>query len=225
MSVKKGDRGTKVKKVQYKLGLTTDGVFGSGTEVKVKEWQDQNGMTVDGIMGKTSWWKMFGSRIDDFSPIGVIVHSMSEEFDWEGERITAGQLLNRLGLSVHVLIHPDGQIQTLNKTNVKCAHAGKSKHNGLENLNSYFLGFELLVKGLNTYGEFVEKIDKPDCYTREQITAATLMTQMWISEYNIDPKDVVRHSDVSGDDVRGEGNGKVDPGSGFPWKEFKANLI
>jgi len=224
MTVKKGDRGTKVKKVQYKLGLKTDGIFGSGTEHRVTVWQDSVGLTPDGIMGQTSWWKMFGSKIEDFTPIGIVVHSMSEEFKWEGETITAGQLLNRLGLSVHVLIHPDGQIQTLNQTNVKCAHAGQSEHNGLTNLNSFFLGFELLVQGLNSYGEFVEKIDKPDCYTDAQIKAATLMTQMWCSELNIRPRDVVRHSDVSGDDIRGKGKGKVDPGNGFPWEEFKANL-
>ena len=58
MLVKKGDNNESVKKLQAKLGLAADGVFGSGTEAAVKAWQTANGLTADGIVGDATWQKM-----------------------------------------------------------------------------------------------------------------------------------------------------------------------
>jgi putative chitinase len=51
MLIRKGDKGEEVKKVQAALGLTADGIFGSGTEAAVKEFQSKNGLSADGIVG------------------------------------------------------------------------------------------------------------------------------------------------------------------------------
>ena len=59
MIIKKGSRGPKVKKIQLKLGITADGIFGPGTEAKVKEWQRANGLLADGLVGKGTWSAMF----------------------------------------------------------------------------------------------------------------------------------------------------------------------
>jgi putative chitinase len=59
MVIKLNSKGEEVKKLQQKLGLTADGVFGPGTEKKVKEWQVANGLTADGIVGDGTWAKMF----------------------------------------------------------------------------------------------------------------------------------------------------------------------
>jgi len=48
-TVKRGDRGETVAKIQTALGLKADGVFGIATEVSLKVWQSKNGMKVDGI--------------------------------------------------------------------------------------------------------------------------------------------------------------------------------
>jgi putative chitinase len=61
MLLKNGSSGEDVKKLQEKLGLSADGVFGPGTEKKVKEWQSQNGLTPDGIVGAGTWAKMFNT--------------------------------------------------------------------------------------------------------------------------------------------------------------------
>jgi len=61
MLLKNGSKGEDVKKLQEKLGLTSDGSFGPGTEAKLKEWQSANGLTADGIVGDGTWTKMFGS--------------------------------------------------------------------------------------------------------------------------------------------------------------------
>ena len=61
MLLKEGSKGEDVKKLQAKLGLTADGIFGNGTAAKVKEWQAANGLTADGIVGDGTWGKMFGA--------------------------------------------------------------------------------------------------------------------------------------------------------------------
>lgn len=62
MILKVGSKGEDVKKLQAKLGLGADGVFGSGTEAAVKKWQAANGLTADGIVGEGTWAKMFGDK-------------------------------------------------------------------------------------------------------------------------------------------------------------------
>lgn len=62
MILKVGSRGEDVKKLQEKLGLGADGVFGAGTEAAVKKWQAANGLTADGIVGEGTWGKMFGGQ-------------------------------------------------------------------------------------------------------------------------------------------------------------------
>jgi putative chitinase len=60
--IKIGSTGEDVKKVQSKLGLSPDGVFGPGTEKVVKEWQRKQGLNADGIIGQKSWDKLFGEN-------------------------------------------------------------------------------------------------------------------------------------------------------------------
>ena len=63
MLLKVGSKGDDVKKLQTKLGTTSDGAFGPGTEKLVKEWQAKNGLTADGIVGEGTWKKMFPSEV------------------------------------------------------------------------------------------------------------------------------------------------------------------
>lgn len=61
MILKVGSKGEDVKKLQQKLGLISDGVFGVGTESAVKKWQSINGLTPDGIVGENTWNTMFSN--------------------------------------------------------------------------------------------------------------------------------------------------------------------
>jgi putative chitinase len=58
MILKKGSKGEEVKKLQTKLGLAADGIFGAGTESKLKEWQKKNGLSADGIAGPATLTKL-----------------------------------------------------------------------------------------------------------------------------------------------------------------------
>ena len=62
MILKIGSSGEDVKKLQSKLGLGADGVFGPGTESAVKKWQSSNGLTADGIVGEGTWGKLFSPK-------------------------------------------------------------------------------------------------------------------------------------------------------------------
>jgi putative chitinase len=59
MILKVGSQGEDVKKLQAKLGLGADGIFGSGTEKAVKKWQIDHDLAADGIVGDGTWAKMF----------------------------------------------------------------------------------------------------------------------------------------------------------------------
>lgn len=59
-TVKKGSRGSTVKALQEKLGLSADGAFGPGTERALKEWQSANGLVADGIAGPATLAKILG---------------------------------------------------------------------------------------------------------------------------------------------------------------------
>lgn len=58
--VRRGDKGERVKTIQYVLrarsySITVDGDFGSGTESTVKSFQASRGLTADGIVGSQTW--------------------------------------------------------------------------------------------------------------------------------------------------------------------------
>ena len=158
-------------------------------------------------------------------PKGVIVHSMSEYLKLDDGPMYAHDFLKSIGLSVHGFIKPDGTYEKMVSSPGNAFHAGKSEWNGLSGLNSHFLGFELLVPGTHDFGTFSKAIETEGTYTEEQMKTSVEVVKYWIDEYNIPIETILRHSDCSGDDVRGKGKGKTDPGSAFDWERFKQLLV
>lgn len=54
----RGLKGEPVRRMQEKLGVDADGVFGGGTEKALKEYQQSNGLQVDGIAGPDTFSHM-----------------------------------------------------------------------------------------------------------------------------------------------------------------------
>ena len=158
-------------------------------------------------------------------PKGIIVHSMSEYLKLEDGPMYAHNFLKSIGLSVHGFVKPDGKYERMIDSPGKAFHAGKSLHEGVSGLNSHYLGFELLVPGTHDFGTFSKAIETPGTYTEEQFKTSVEICKYWMDKYNIPATRVVRHSDVSGDDVRGKGKGKTDPGSAFDWNRFQKELV
>ena len=63
MLLKVGSRGEDVKKLQSKLGLGSDGIFGKGTEEAIKSFQLKNGLSPDGIVGEQTWQRIMGQSV------------------------------------------------------------------------------------------------------------------------------------------------------------------
>lgn len=57
-TLRKGSRGNLVRALQYIVGATADGIFGSGTQSAVVSWQREHGLTADGIVGANTWNKI-----------------------------------------------------------------------------------------------------------------------------------------------------------------------
>jgi putative chitinase len=75
MLLKIGSKGEDVKKLQEKLGLGADGVFGPGTEKAVKKWQIDHDLAADGLVGEGTWSKMFPTQqvITEPAPVAPVV--------------------------------------------------------------------------------------------------------------------------------------------------------
>ena len=157
-------------------------------------------------------------------PKGIILHSMSEYLVWKGKKLYAKDFLKELGLSVHGFIKPDGTYDKMIPSPGKAFHAGKSLHEGLSGLNSHYLGVELLVEGVNDYGSFSKKINQRGTYTQAQFDTTVEVFKYWMKQFNIPVSKVVRHSDVSGDHVRGKNKGLTVAGSALDWDAFKSAL-
>ena len=56
--LKKGISGEPVKRLQAKLGVESDGEFGSNTEKALKDWQTKNGLASDGVAGPDTFMAM-----------------------------------------------------------------------------------------------------------------------------------------------------------------------
>jgi hypothetical protein len=54
-TLRRGSEGDDVKTVQAKVGTTTDGHFGPGTEAKVRAFQRERGVVADGVVGPATW--------------------------------------------------------------------------------------------------------------------------------------------------------------------------
>jgi len=79
MVLKKGSRGDDVKTLQQFLGLTADGIFGSGTDASVKKWQKDNGLSADGIVGPNTWDAMALTSTDTSEKIYTTSNGLTIE--------------------------------------------------------------------------------------------------------------------------------------------------
>lgn len=141
-------------------------------------------------------------------PTMIVIHAMAEYvLGDEGEDFDhAPDFLERMGLSAHVLAAPDGTLYRCREDLEGAYHA--------RGFNTDSLGIEVLVPGRHDYGSFVRAIGG-QWVSNAQYAAVVEQCREWMRLYGI--THVVRHCDLSP-------GRKVDPGAGFPWDRFLADL-
>ncbi len=112
-TIRKGSRGASVKKLQQRLNLIADGIFGSITEEAVIEFQKRQGLVADGIVGTKTWDALGGSKTNTRFINKIIIHCSATP---EGEDYTVDQIrgihLERgfTDIGYHWYITRDGKI-------------------------------------------------------------------------------------------------------------------
>ena len=137
------------------------------------------------------------------NPNKVIVHAMAEYLFHEGKWRHATEFLEMIGLSVHVLIAPNGDIY-------KCRDSMQGAYHA-KGHNRNTLGVEWLVEGEHDYESFVMAIQAPYLTDKQFKGGCEYIRKEWVESLGI--LHHTRHSIV--DPKR-----KVDPGRGFPWVDY-----
>ncbi len=105
-------------------------------------------------------------------------------------------------VSVHYIIETNGNVISLVDEDKRADHAGPSYWRGFDRINPRSIGIEILQP---TLGQ--------SAYTNKQKEATIKLSKRIIKKYNINPKMIVGHSDISP-------NRKPDPGKCFFWQEL-----
>jgi len=141
--------------------------------------------------------------------------------------------------SAHLVIGRDGAVTQCAPFNLVTWHAGKSQWKGINGLNRYSIGIELVNAGrlIRAGDRFIcavdrKVIDSADVikakhknettenywqeYTAEQMSVALEVAAALVKHYSL--KDVIGHEDIS--PIR-----KSDPGPAFPMASFRAKAM
>ena len=139
------------------------------------------------------------------TPDLIVIHAMGEYIEGEPD-MWAPAFLDKLGLSAHALVTPDGNIIRCREDYQGAWHA--------KGFNNNSLGIEFLVEGTHTYGSFMNAIRKP-YLTDKQFEAGLKQVRDWLERHKIEK--IKAHSELSP-------GRKYDPGLGFPWEVFLQEL-
>ena len=152
-------------------------------------------------------WLPYGAATN--VPNKIVVHSMGEFIDSHDRDYSAWEWLQKLGLSAHALVRPDGSVVLCRKPSQGAYHA--------KGYNTGSLGIEFLVPGVHTYTTFLDAIDAQGWVTEQQLQAGIELVGEWMRKFDIEKGCIVQHSQISP-------GRKWDPGKGFPWSDFLAAL-
>ena len=112
-------------------------------------------------------------------------------------------------VSSHFLIKNNGVIMILVPDLYTAWHAGKSLWKNQKYLNQNSIGIEISNPG----HQFKYKK-----FSKKQIVSILRLSKFLIKKYNIHPKNILGHSDISPER-------KKDPGEKFPWKYLAQNKV
>lgn len=133
------------------------------------------------------------------------------------DNATSLKLLTEGRVSSHYLImQGDYPIYQLVDNDKSAWHAGASSFRGMSNLNDNSIGIEIVNEGI--YEKHREAVGYPPYhhyadYDERQIHQVGTLLQTLSQQYNINPRNIVAHSDIAPER-------KSDPGAKFPWERL-----
>ena len=107
-------------------------------------------------------------------------------------------------VSAHYFLKKNGEILNLVPDLYEAWHAGKSNWKKFKSINQYSIGIEIQNTG---HDHIYENFSLKQIYSLKKLLRFLKKT------HNINPKNILGHSDISPDR-------KKDPGEKFPWKTF-----
>lgn len=158
-------------------------------------------------------------------PMRHVIHAMAEQLDvtdglvnyypdlegLQGQRIYAATFLERAHLSAHFLVASGGEPIRCRQDTEYAWHA--------KGFNFNSVGTEILVPGVYNYQDFIERIHEPGWVGDDQWRTAVEIARYYRDRWRIpsQPGKLDRHSDLSP-------HRKQDPGDGFEWEQFVADV-
>jgi len=132
----------------------------------------------------------------------IVIHatandSMNGVIDW----FTDPQSL----VSAHYNVGKDGRVVQMVREEQRAWHAGKSQWKGVESVNDFSVGIEL-----------VNRNDGVDPYPQEQYQVCLKLCKYLVDKYGIEPEDIVSHRAISL-------TGKTDP-AGFDMDRLRRDV-
>lgn len=152
----------------------------------------------------------FFTKVSDLRKVQFLVlhHTQAKSID------EAISMYLKHEVSSHFIISKRGKIYQLVDENNIAYHAGISYWNGIDGLNKYSIGIELICENPYKKG-----------YTKSQMISCFNLCEKLIKKYKINPKNVVSHSDIAYDKLTGFLNRKSDVCELFNWSEFYKNKL
>lgn len=152
----------------------------------------------------------FFTKVENFRKISFLV---MHHVEGNSADHAISQFINHK-VSSHYLIDQNGVIFQLVDENDIAYHAGISSWRNVESLNKDSIGIE-----------FVNNNPLKQNFSKEQMIAGVELSKYLIAKYDIEPRNVVGHSDIAYDKDSGLLNRKQDPSHLFDWKFLSDNGV
>ena len=148
----------------------------------------------------------FGTRYDGKTIHSIVLHYTGME---DGQGAEDWLCDPASGVSSHYIVHEDGRVVQMVRETDRAWHAGIGSWHGECDMNSVSVGIEIVNRGHASWAEGAEE-GPLDPYPDAQIGSVIALCRDVIDRRDLDPANVLGHSDLAP-------HRKRDPGEAFPW--------
>ena len=153
----------------------------------------------------------------------LVLHYTEETYRWSWEILTS-EANEEVFASSHYLVREDAWLDSLVEEEKKAWHAGVSNWRGINDLNQYSIGIEIVNLGTKTTCFPLDKSPPSgDCTVHpfseiQMYKVLELVTDIWSRHPKITNRNIIAHADIGFQAGRW-----IDPGPLFDWKLLAEN--